>query len=110
MEGDLLEVTVDEVYQIWTVLHQDMGTLTAFERSGSEDGEGEKGKADEGRRRRKRKGASLVSSYSSSEGLSVPAGRGVKVIVPKRQKRMARSTTPKSSPSPAPSNSSSHSE
>lgn len=110
MEGDLLEVTLDEVYQIWTVLHQDTVTLTAFERSGSEDGEGEKGKPEEGRRRRKRKGASLVTSASSSEGPSVSAGKGVKVPTQKRQKRMARSTTPKSSPSPAPSNSSSHSE
>ena len=115
MEGDLLEVTMDEVQQLWTVLHQDTETLTAFERSGSEDSEGERGK---GEGRRKRKGASLsmgsaVSSSTSSlaEGSSSQGVKGIAKMPPsKRQKRMTRSTTPKSSPSPAPSNSSCHSE
>lgn len=108
MEGDLLEVTLDEVQQLWTVLHQDAETLAAFERSGSEEVDG--GKGDEGRRRRKRKGPSL-GVVSSSEGVSsLSVVRGAKVPACKRQKRMTRSTTPKSSPSPVPSNASSHSE
>ena len=117
MEGDLLEVTLDEVYQLWTVLHQDTVTLAAFERFELEDGEGETGKAEEGRRRRKRKGASTTMA-SSSAGVSAASSsttegglvRGARVPAPKRQKRTARSTTPKSSPSPAPSNTSSQSE
>lgn len=113
MEGDLLEVTVDEVHQLWTVLHQDAETLAAFERSGAEGGEGDQGKGEEGRRRRKRKGVSLSGagvSSSSSEVPMVSSVRGAKLPASKRQKRMTRSTTPKSSPSPVPSNSSSHSE
>lgn len=115
MEGDLLEVTMDEVQQLWLVLHQDAETLTVFERFGMEDDEGgERGKEEEGRRRRKRKVPSVSVSVSSGGGDSVGtssevASRLSKVPPSKRQKRVTRSTTPKSSPSPAPSNSSSHS-
>ena len=105
MEGDLLEVSLDEVQQLWAVLHQDTETLTAFERSGAEEGEGERGgKEEEGRRRRKRKGGGATGSGGSCDG---PSGRGKVPPSSKRQKRTTRSTTPKSSPSPVPSNSSS---
>lgn len=117
MEGDLLEVTMDEVQQLWQVLHQDAEMLISYERSGQEEGEGgEHGKDDDGRRRRKRKVPSLSGSASGVGGVSVPSegsavslSRSAKVPPSKKQKRMTRSITPKSSPSPAPSNSSCHS-
>lgn len=119
MEGDLLEVTMDEVQQLWLVLHQDAETLTAFERFGMEEEEegGERGKEEDGRRRRKRKASSVSAGGGDSAGgasmdaqlTAAGSSRLSKVPPSKRQKRVTRSTTPKSSPSPAPSNSSSHS-
>ena len=119
MEGDLLEVTLDEVQQLWLVLHQDSETAASFERFGMEEGEGEegteRGREEEGRRRRKRKPATLASGGAGTGGVasSVEGGDGTgrmgKAPPTKRQKRVTRSTTPKSSPSPAPSNASSHS-
>ncbi len=118
MEGDLLEVTMDEVQQLWLILHQDAETLTAFERSAMDDSELGRGKEEEGRRRRKRRAPSSstgngggVATNSpgggSSEGPSQTVGR--RVPPSKRQRRGTRSITPKTSPSPVPSNSSSHS-
>ena len=34
MEGDLLEVTMDEEYQLWQFLQQDAESSLAFEKSG----------------------------------------------------------------------------
>ncbi len=104
MEGDLLEVTMDEVQQIWNVLHQDAESLAAYGRSALGEEEAEE---EDRRKRRKRKdpspSTSVVSNASSEGSMS-------KVPSSKRRKRVTRSTTPKLSPSPAPSSASSHSE
>ena len=39
MEGDLLEVTLDEETQLWQLLQQDAESSLAFERSGHEERE-----------------------------------------------------------------------
>ena len=117
VEGDLLEVTLDEVQQLWLVLHQDAETLTAYDKFAVEE-EGERGKEEEGRRRKRKVALSsasgtsaLVDAGGASAGSSVEGAFSRQSRVPpaKRQKRVTRSTTPKASPSPAPSNTSSHS-
>lgn len=37
MEGDLLEVTLDEVQQLWQMLQQDAHMLAAFQKKGNMD-------------------------------------------------------------------------
>lgn len=108
MEGDLLELTVDEVQQLWSVLQQDSELLASFERCRIVKGVGGGGGTEEGLRvARKRKETSPTTSITSSTG-SVE-GASSKVPPSKRRKRLTRSITPKSSPSPAPSNTLSHS-
>ena len=97
MKGDLLEVTVDEVQQLWNVLQLDSELLVSFERCGEE-----KREETEGRRVvRKRKDiptTSVATFTGSSEGAVS------KIPATKRRKRTTRSTTPMSTPSPAPTN------
>lgn len=99
MEGDLMEVAVDEVQQLWFVLQQDSELLVSFEKSGQE--KGDEGGDDGKRVVRKRKEMS-PTNLASTAGLS--EGGPSKIPPSKKRKRIARSITPKSSPSPAQSN------
>lgn len=105
MQGDLHEVAMEEVQQLWLILQQDAELQSAYERSGLQEDELGQFDEEDRRKRRKRKdpspAASLGSNASSESTSKGPPS--------KRRKRVTRSTTPKSSPSPAPSNSSSHS-
>ncbi len=96
MEGDLIEVSIDEVQEVWTLLQEDAELQAAYEKAGPEKIEEEDGR----RPSRKRKEVSPSSSSSGSDSLASKT---------KKRKRIAHSTTPKSSPSPAPSSASSHS-
>ena len=47
MQGDLLEVTLDEIQQLWQLLQSDLEYLTAYERNGKEEMEVEDGEEEE---------------------------------------------------------------
>ena len=108
LEGDLLEITMDEVQQLWVILQQDSELLASFNSSGLEEDELGKMAGDDKRKRRKRKDPSPTTSVSSNASTE-SAAPSSKMPPSKRRKRVVRSTTPKSSPSPATSTSSLHS-
>ena len=99
-----MEVTIDEVQQLWSILQQDSELLVSFERCGLEKVEEAE---EEGRRLVRKRKETSPTTIASMTGLS--DGGPSKIPPSKRRKRMTRSTTPKSNPSPALSNISTYS-
>ena len=104
LEGDLIEVSIDEVQEVWSMLQEDAELQVAFEKAGPDKVEEEDGKRPTRKRKEVSPSNSVISSSGSTSG-SIAEGLGSKN---RKRKRVGQSITPKSSPSPAPSSASSH--